>query len=336
MPNPLFSTYKQGENRVTSTILAVFEQINLTLLEDVLEVALDESDIGLLQFQSQPQGVESVPDAAIRSSVSIHIETKTSEGAVDADQLRAHLATVEDDDADFERLIVLTPDYRQPEALSNVDDDRIIWINFDTLVDSIEAILERDIAVTEEVSAVPTEREAFLLRELVRFLYDEELVSGAEDRILVVAARNAWPEYEAFKIYFCQPNRSFRPSEYLAFYTKGEIKPEVPKITEAVEQVELSLPGIDDLESDISEERREELRRVINTMREFEAPGHHRLGTEQKVLFLDPSQGFELDKPVKNDKTAEDTARRIAFVRGHRYVSANDLRDSPDYTSALE
>ena len=36
--------------------------------------------------------------------------------------------------------------------------------------------------------SVPTEREAFLLRELVRFLYDEDLVSGKEIRVLVVAA----------------------------------------------------------------------------------------------------------------------------------------------------
>src|SRR6266704_1162277 len=34
--NPWFSTYRQGENRVTSSMLAVFERIDLSLLEAIL------------------------------------------------------------------------------------------------------------------------------------------------------------------------------------------------------------------------------------------------------------------------------------------------------------
>lgn len=44
MPNPLFSTYA-GENRVTSTLLAVLKSVNNQLAEDVLEVLADESDL---------------------------------------------------------------------------------------------------------------------------------------------------------------------------------------------------------------------------------------------------------------------------------------------------
>jgi hypothetical protein len=69
--------------------------------------------------------------------------------------------------------------------------------------------------------SVPTEPEAFLLRELGRFLYDEGFVSGKEDRVLVVAARKAWPEYQEHGLYFCQANRSFKPVDHLAFYTGG-------------------------------------------------------------------------------------------------------------------
>ncbi|HEY5477402.1 MAG TPA: hypothetical protein VIK11_11900 [Tepidiformaceae bacterium] len=41
--NPLFSTYRQGENRVTSSMLAVFERIDLSLLEMILASAAGES-----------------------------------------------------------------------------------------------------------------------------------------------------------------------------------------------------------------------------------------------------------------------------------------------------
>ncbi len=36
MPNPLFSTYTQGENRATSTLIAVLQHINNQLAEDIL------------------------------------------------------------------------------------------------------------------------------------------------------------------------------------------------------------------------------------------------------------------------------------------------------------
>ncbi len=34
--NPLFSTYRQGENRVTASMLAVFERLDFSLLERLL------------------------------------------------------------------------------------------------------------------------------------------------------------------------------------------------------------------------------------------------------------------------------------------------------------
>lgn len=37
MTNPLFSTYSQGENRVTGSLLAVFERISFALVEQILQ-----------------------------------------------------------------------------------------------------------------------------------------------------------------------------------------------------------------------------------------------------------------------------------------------------------
>ena len=83
MPNPVFSTYTQGENRVTSTVIAVLQHINNQLAEDILEALTDESDLSLVSFDNPVMGVDSVPDAAIKSSTALWFETKTSRDAVD-------------------------------------------------------------------------------------------------------------------------------------------------------------------------------------------------------------------------------------------------------------
>lgn len=82
MTNPLFSTYTQGENRVTSTLMAVLENINDQLAEGLLEAVLDESDISLVTFENQLVGDGSVPDAGIRSSTSLLFETKTRQNEI--------------------------------------------------------------------------------------------------------------------------------------------------------------------------------------------------------------------------------------------------------------
>jgi len=67
MRNPLFSTYTQGENRVISTVIAVLEHVDNQLAGDILEALTDESDLLLVSFDNQVTGVDSVPDAAIKS-----------------------------------------------------------------------------------------------------------------------------------------------------------------------------------------------------------------------------------------------------------------------------
>lgn len=86
-----------------------------------------------------------------------------------------------------ERLVVLTPDHEEPPVLDAVNDDRVVWASFDDIINAVESLLARDPGSTEQSLAVLTEREAFLLRELIRFLYEEEeLVSRKDDRVLIV------------------------------------------------------------------------------------------------------------------------------------------------------
>lgn len=329
MPNPLFSTYTHGENRVTSTLLAVLENVNNQLAEDVLEALTDESDISLVTFENQVTGTESVPDAAIKGSTSLWFETKTSRDAVRRDQLKDHLKALDEESADLQRLIVITPDHGKPREVQDLVDERIVWANFDTLVDTIETILDRDVGSAEASMSLPTEREAFLLRELIRFLYDEELVSGKEDRVLVVAARKAWPEYQRYGLYFCQPNRSFKPVSHLAFYTDGEIKTPVPQVTGSIESIELTEKSVGD-NSELSEREQEKL---LDAVLDMKSVSSDRYEDTEKVIFL--KESFELDNPVINDKTASDSDRTVAFVQGHRYVSLSDLRDGPEYTNRV-
>jgi hypothetical protein len=178
--------------------------------------------------------------------------------------------------------------------------------------------------------SVPTEREAFLLRELSRFLYDEELVSSKEDRVLVVAARKAWPEYQKHGLYFCQPNRSFKPVDHLAFYTDGEIKTAIPSVTGTIESIELTEDTVGD-HPDLSRSHREQLMDAVTQFRKEESERH---GETKEVIFL--QDGITLDRPVKNNKTASDSGRTVAFVQGHRYVSFSKLQEGPNYTSKLE
>lgn len=65
-------------------------------------------------------------------------------------------------------------------------------MSFDGLVSALEGVLSRDQAVTADETRPPTER-------------------------------------ETYGLYFCQPERSFRPSAYLAFYRENLIKEKVPR-----------------------------------------------------------------------------------------------------------
>ena len=87
----IFSTYSTGENRVTASILAVFQALSLSRIERLLGALLEQSEFELVRFENQPaRGGEGVPDALILSSVRLLLETKTSRNMVGAPQLKRH------------------------------------------------------------------------------------------------------------------------------------------------------------------------------------------------------------------------------------------------------
>ncbi|ELZ12524.1 hypothetical protein C479_03987 [Halovivax asiaticus JCM 14624] len=80
--------------------MAVLENINNQLTEDLLEAVLDESDLALVTFENQLVGNGSVPDAGIRSSTSLLFETKMRPNEVDVNQLCEHLTYLDEEGAD--------------------------------------------------------------------------------------------------------------------------------------------------------------------------------------------------------------------------------------------
>src|ERR1700733_2571357 len=119
--NPLFSTYRQGENRVTSSMLAVFERIDLSVFESILSAATGETALSMVTFTNQPPGAgHSVPDARISASFAYWFEVKTARNALDSHQIREHLANL-GRGAD-ERLFLVTPDPDPPTILDQFDE----------------------------------------------------------------------------------------------------------------------------------------------------------------------------------------------------------------------
>src|SRR3954453_17527995 len=103
MPNPLLSTYRAGENRVTASTMAVLERLDLALVQELLEAAADAAgDLTTVTFENQVVQDGAVPDARITAHFTWWFETKTARGGYaneghDRQQLRLHSKHLEGD-----------------------------------------------------------------------------------------------------------------------------------------------------------------------------------------------------------------------------------------------
>ena len=201
---------------------------------------------------------------------------------------------------------MLSPDDARPSCLDSIQDDRLVWTSFASLDQAIDEMLD-------DKTEVVSEREAFLLRELQEMFKAEKLVSSAND-VVVIPARNAWPEYEQFHAYVCQADRTFQQVSRMAFYSFGQIHPLVPTILESHDHVDF-----------IPSQHKGKLRSLIDTMLEQTT---RKEGTAYKVMFLsapDSPETLTLEAPIPNDLTSKN-GRITAFTQNQRYVSSKRLK----------
>ncbi len=348
MPSPLFSRYSQGENRVTASILAVFERISFSLVERILQILCEEPNLPLLEIKNQIKSgkADSVPDGAVQASFAYWIETKVVQNAIGLDhlledgrsvnrQLKAHLDALKElKNAEKKKLLVLTPDYEEPQAIASLDSDLVVWASFNDLYSAIVEITATDESWLTSNFSLPSEQERFLMRELVQMLLAEGLVnSGKSDAVLIVPARQAISDYREFSVYVCQPNRSFQPVEYIGFYHSGMIDRHIAKVIgQPIEEIDLTVEAID--EADLDTEAKEKLRSLVEKMKDSNSP---RYGEKLKVFFLsarDSQDTIELSQDIKND-LRNAAGRPYAFTMGQRYVPMSALQKNPATTTEL-
>lgn len=305
MPH-LFSTYSTGENRVTGSILAVLRSLSIDRMERLLGALLEESDFELLHFENQPsKGGAGVPDAVIQGSVRLLIETKTARNSVNLPQIQRHLQRLDESAEDKLVLLIITPDDIRPKSIDEISDNRVVWTSFASIDQFIDEILS-------DKYEVVSEREAFLLRELQHMMAAENLLQNPKD-ILIVAARQAWPEYKEYSAYICQPNRSFQHVDRIGFYSKGVVHPIIAKILEVHEEVELRRVHA-----------ATQLGKLINRLVEDNVRAER---DSAKIILLsspDSPDTMKLDTEILNDKKSQ-SGKTVAFTMGHTYVSSEEL-----------
>jgi hypothetical protein len=282
-----------------------------------------EASLEMVSFTNQPPGKRSVPDARISARFAYWFEIKTTRSTLNSHQLSEHLANLSGEGD--ERLFVVAPDAEQPDGIAALSDPRVVWFNFRSLYDAIDA------AVSDPAGTV-SEQARFLLRELQALLIEDDLVDT--DDVVVVAARFAYPEYLKRSVYVCQAERAFRGGlTHMGFYANSAIRPHVPRIryredlvTFTREEAAARQAG-SDIDCLVGE--------VIGTLLD---DGPREEGQQYQVFLLsgpeDPDT-VRLAQPITND-TVTESGRAWAWTMGQRYVSLAGLtRPGVTVTSQL-
>lgn len=202
--------------------MAVFQRIEIGLVERLLGAATGESALAMVTYVNQPKkDFSSIPDAYVSAHFDYWFETKTVPNAVELDQLKRHVERLKPGEGN-QYLFVVTPDNEAPAAVVAFDDPRVVWFNFRDLSNAIDGAVDAG-------GPFIGEHAQFLLRELQQLFAEDGLLDVADT--VIVAAAVAWDEFVANGMYICQPERSFRPGlKYLGFYHSGQIEAKVAKI----------------------------------------------------------------------------------------------------------
>lgn len=334
----IFSTYTKNENRVTSTIMGVFSKLSLNSLNYVLQRICGEEDFKeLIHFKNQKylgsngenSKSKNIPDAEISANFNYLFETKIVAGefAKNVNQLEDYMKP-----ASNKKLIVLTPDLEEPELIVKLNNT--YWLNFDTLYEILNELLEGK-ATANEQKLLVFEYEKFLINELLQFFIAENLLAeDFTDRVLVVPANKAWEFYLKSGCYTCQPNRTFRNSNYMAFYSNRKIQQKVPQILGWIDSLNFDENEIsfDSIKSTLKRNKHVTTGKADESIKkQLAALSQSNIRGEFKVVFLGDVK--ELNQVVKNDKETA-SGKSTAFTQKQAYVSLKKLQEAKE-TSEL-
>jgi hypothetical protein len=137
------------------------------------------------------------------------------------------------------------------------------------------------------------------------------------DDTVIVPAKQAWCLYEERRAYVCQPGRSFRPVERIAFYADREIKRDIPfvlhrrdNVVWTREEAALLRDSVDRFDRKIAE--------VIDSSSETYTDGRYQ-------VFLLTGPGHPNHRQLAASLPHSGTGRGSAFVQRQRYVSLHGL-----------
>jgi hypothetical protein len=311
--------------------MAVFERIDLALVQELLEAATGGAELRTVTFENQVVGKTTVPDARVSARFTWWFETKTTRGGYateghDREQLRQHTHQLRGDP--HARLFVLTPDptrptwFDDPDGVDESVHHQILWLSFRDLADAMSAVVA-------DPGRLIGERARFLLAELVALYETDGLLTN--DDTVIVAARAAWPEYLAIGVYVCQADRVFREGlTHLGFYAEGAIQPLIARIRAHYSAVPFT--------RDEALQRRlagdSELADLIDQQLD---QGTRAEGDSHGVLLLsgahDPDT-IPLSQRIEND-TRTASGRSWGWTLSQRYTSLERLKSGVCRTSEL-
>lgn len=241
--------------------MAVLSSLSIDNMQKLVGSLIGKSELELIHFTNQPANTKdlshSIPDAEISGDFKILIETKLSPNKVSVEQIEKHLKIIGNKPNYY--LIILTPNKEVSGNIKSLVRDQVIWVSFNDLNNVIDGLFE------EEDSLI-SEKEAFLLRNYQCMLLEEGLIYDEND-VLVIPARFAWKEYEDTSSYICQANRTFRKTDFMAFYRDGVIQEYVPRIIKVFDSVLFMSDGTytinnDELNVETEEGYKKELKEI--------------------------------------------------------------------------
>lgn len=228
----IFGEYGVGENQVTAALLQLLHLGGTELIGYLFEDV--DLDLGV-HVNTQVVKKDCHPDGEIFSNFHIYIESKITtlrQKGHDEMQLKNLVATANSEGAS---ILYITNDKKLPKELESYSE--ISWMSWSDVINRLQTFTPK---FNKELMAFMIEQFVLLVNNKV---YGSRTIDPDKGRrVIIVPGRLGESIAAQYCVYACQPDRTFKPADYLAFYWNKRIR-NVYKIVEGPTQVE-SIVGI--------------------------------------------------------------------------------------------